>query len=74
MKLLDPFAFSLLLDLLGLLCLAFWGGVLLDCMFREPEEGTERLVWGLFIGVTHVLGAAVYLVFRRPRRIRLHNQ
>ncbi|MEZ4661062.1 MAG: PLDc N-terminal domain-containing protein [Caldilineaceae bacterium] len=74
MKPVDPLLFSLLLDLVGLLCLVFWGGILLDCMFREPEEGTERLVWGLFIGVTHILGAAVYLLFRRPRRIRLHGQ
>ncbi|MCB9149921.1 MAG: hypothetical protein H6641_14295 [Caldilineaceae bacterium] len=43
-------------------------------MFREPEEGTERLVWGVFIGITHILGAAIYLLFRRPRRIRLHGQ
>lgn len=70
----EPLALSLMLDAIGLLCLAFWGGTLLDCMFREPEEGTEKLVWGIVIGITHILGAALYLVYRRPRRLRLYGR
>jgi hypothetical protein len=35
---------------------------------NEPSEGTDKIVWILIILFTHVIGAAIYFLVRRPRR------
>ena len=57
----------LVLLLLG--SLAFWIWMLIDCATKEPDEGTDKIVWILVIIFTHLLGALIYLLVRRPKRI-----
>jgi hypothetical protein len=56
------------------LCLAvgvlLWIFALVDCLRNEPSEGNEKLLWTLVIVFTSFLGAVVYLVLRRPKRIQ----
>ena len=60
---------TLLLFELGILTILFWVWMLVDCAIKEPSEGNDKLVWVLIILFTHVLGAALYLFVRRPRRL-----
>ena len=59
----------LLLVELGLLGTLFWVWMLVDCATKEASAGNDKLVWVLIILFTHVLGAALYLSVRRPRRL-----
>jgi len=59
---------ALPLALLGLLATIFWVWMLIDCAMNEPSEGTDKIVWILIILFTHVIGAAIYFLVRRPRR------
>ena len=54
---------------LGSLSLLFWVWMLVDCAVNELTEGNDKLVWVLIILFAHVLGAALYLLVRRPRRL-----
>ena len=54
---------------LGLLGTLFWVWMLVDCATKEASAGNDKLVWVLIILFTHVLGAALYLSVRRPRRL-----
>lgn len=54
---------------LGILSILFWVWMLVDCVIKEPSAGNDKLVWVLIILFTHVLGAALYLLVRRPRRL-----
>ncbi len=47
-----------------------WIWMLVDCASKEPDEGNEKLVWILIIILTHWIGALIYLIVRRPERIR----
>ena len=47
-----------------------WIWMIVDCATNEPSEGNEKIVWILVIVFTHVLGALIYLLVRRPDRIR----
>ena len=62
------------MELLIVLTLAvgaiFWAFVLIDCLRNEPSEGNDKLVWALVIVLTTVLGAVLYLIVRRPKRIQ----
>jgi hypothetical protein len=53
----------------GLFGTAFWIWMLIDCATKEPSEGNERLVWIIIVVFTHIIGAAIYFVVRRPQRI-----
>jgi len=48
----------------------FWVSVLADCLLNEPNDGWGKLVWVLAIVLTFVIGAAIYHLGRRPRRIQ----
>ena len=48
----------------------FWIWMLVDCATKEPDQGNEKIVWILVILFTHCLGAFLYLLIRRPERIR----
>ena len=51
-----------------------WIWMLIDCATNEPSEGSDKIVWILVILFTHVLGALIYLLVRRPERKRLHGR
>ena len=57
--------FVVLLVLLGT---AVWIWALVDCLLHEPA-GIAKLIWIILIVFTHVIGAILYLLLRRPRRI-----
>lgn len=49
----------------------FWIWALVDCATKEPnEEGTNKIVWILVILFTHFIGAVIYVLIRRPERVR----
>ena len=48
--------------------MVLWIWTLIDCIKNEPTEGNERIVWVVVIAVTHLIGALVYLIVRRPQR------
>ncbi len=58
-----------LLILVLLVGMAFWLWMLTECASREPD-GYSKIVWIIIISVTHFLGAALYFIVRRPKRIR----
>ena len=58
-----PIWFSIVV---GLMVLWIW--TLIDCIKNESIEGNERIVWVVVIGVTHWIGALIYLIVRRPQR------
>ncbi len=54
---------------IGVAGTAFWIWMLVECVTRESSEGNDKLVWILVILFTHLLGALIYLIVRRPKRI-----
>jgi hypothetical protein len=57
-----------------LLATIFWIWMLVDCATKEPSEGNEKIIWILVIIFTHLLGALIYYLIRRPERIRDHGR
>lgn len=55
---------------LGVVGTIFWVWMLVDCATEEPSTGTEKIVWVVIIALTHLLGAALYFLVRRPQRLR----
>ena len=49
----------------------FWIWMLVDCATKEPSEGNDKLVWILVIALTHLIGALIYFLVRRPRRMQV---
>ena len=54
--------------LLGVLGTVLWAWALIDCLRNEREGSHDRLLWALIILLTHVAGAVLYLIVRRPKR------
>ena len=52
--------------ILGLVGVWIWA--LADCVLKET--GPQRLVWLGVIVIASVAGAGIYLIARRPRRVR----
>jgi hypothetical protein len=50
-----------------LLILQTW--MLIDCATKEPSQGNDKIVWVIIIIFTGFIGALVYLIVRRPKRI-----
>jgi hypothetical protein len=44
--------------------------VLVDCATKETDQGNTKIVWILIIVFTHWLGALIYLLARRPQRLK----
>ncbi len=65
------FFFGAMFFLIGVLATVFWIWMLVDCATREPAQGNDKVVWVIVIALTHILGAAIYFLVRRPERIRL---
>jgi len=55
----------------ALIATVFW--MLIDYLTKEPSEGNDKLVWTLAIIFTHGVGALIYLLVRRPERIRQYG-
>ena len=51
----------------GLLFLAFWVWMLIDCIRNKRLSDNERIVWTLVIVFTHALGALIYLLAGRRK-------
>lgn len=47
----------------------FWIWTLIDCLKKETDERNTRLIWTLVIIMTYVIGAFLYYVIRRPKRV-----
>jgi hypothetical protein len=47
-----------------------WMWALAECLLREESVGNTRVVWALVILLAPFFGALLYLVVRRPERIR----
>jgi hypothetical protein len=48
-----------------------WIWTLIDCIKNEPAEGNERIVWVVVIAAASWIGALIYLMMRRPKRIAM---
>jgi len=59
----------LIFGVFGVLATVLWIWMLVDCASKEPSEGNEKIVWILIIIFTHWVGALIYLLVRRPKRI-----
>lgn len=65
--------FSVLLLLIGIGGTILWIWMIVDCATKEPSGGNEKLIWILIIVMTHWIGALIYLLVRRPRRIEQYG-
>lgn len=54
---------------LASLALVFWLWMLIECVTREPDQGSTKVTWALVILLAQWLGALLYFLVRRPRRI-----
>ena len=63
----------LLFAVIGIGGTILWIWVIVDCATKEPSEGNDRLIWILIIVLTHGIGALIYLLVRRPKRIEQHG-
>jgi hypothetical protein len=50
-----------------------WIWALVDCLLHEPAQGNAKLIWIIVIVFTHGIGALLYLLLRRPRRMLMTN-
>ncbi len=55
---------------LGICGTILWIWMIVDCATNEKSEGNDKLVWILVIVLTHLIGALIYLLVRRPKRIQ----
>jgi Phospholipase_D-nuclease N-terminal len=65
-----PFGCVAAAILFGIAGTVFWIWALVDCATKEPNEGSSKVVWILVIILTHFLGAILYVLIRRPDRLR----
>jgi hypothetical protein len=52
----------------GLLSIAFWIWMLIDCITKETDVGNNRLIWVLVIVFTGAIGALIYFFVRKQKR------
>jgi len=67
-----PFVFGIFA--LGIGGTILWIWMLIDCATNEPSEGNEKIIWILVIVLTHLIGALIYLLARRPQRIQRYGK
>ena len=51
-----------------------WIWTIIDCATKEPSVGNEKIIWILVIVFATLVGSLIYLLVRRPQRIRLYGQ
>jgi hypothetical protein len=54
--------------------LGSWIWMLTDCISHEPSEGNDKVIWLLVIVLAGWIGALIYLLARRPKRIRRYGR
>ncbi|MEX0774892.1 MAG: PLD nuclease N-terminal domain-containing protein [Phycisphaeraceae bacterium] len=63
-----PCCIPLIVVPVGLLAMAFWIWMLVDCLTKMPSEGNDKVIWVLVIVLTHWVGALIYFfVVKQPR-------
>lgn len=69
----EPYAlFAILVGVVfGVLALAFWVWMLVDCLTDDRLTGTEKLIWLLVIVTTKLIGATIYYLVGRSTRAGL---
>lgn len=63
--------------LIYLFCIAagiFWIWMIVDCATNEPSEGNNKIVWILIILFANWIGAIIYYLARRPKRIEEYGK
>jgi len=50
-----------------------WIWMIVDCATKESSEGNDKLIWILIIVLTHLIGALIYLLVRRPKRLEQYG-
>jgi hypothetical protein len=63
----------LLFLVLGVGGTILWVWMIVDCATKEPSEGNDKIIWILIIILTHWIGALIYLLVRRPKRIEQYG-
>ena len=61
--------FALAAFSLAVIGTVFWIWMLIDCATKESSQGNDKLIWILIILFTHFLGALLYFLVRRPKRM-----
>ena len=56
--------------LIGIALMIFWIWMLVDCATKESGQGNDKVIWILVIVLTGWIGALIYLLARRPTRMR----
>lgn len=59
--------------ILLLVFVGYWGlwlWAIIDCAFRETDQGNTKVVWMLIVLFVPLAGPLLYLVVRRPARLR----
>jgi hypothetical protein len=64
----------LVFSLIGIAGTILWVWMIVDCATKEPSEGNDKIVWILVILLTHCIGALIYLLARRPKRIQMYGK
>jgi ATP-dependent Zn protease len=62
--------FPLIILTISIASTILWIWALVDCAINETDEGNNKLVWVLIIVFANAIGALLYLLIRRPERIR----
>lgn len=66
--------FALLGAVIGIGGTVLWIWMLIDCATKEPDTGNDKVIWILIIVFTHWVGALIYFLVRRPKRIQEFGQ
>jgi Phospholipase_D-nuclease N-terminal len=65
----DTSSLFIILLLIYILSFSFWTWALIDCLKEETDKGNTRLIWVIIIVLTYIIGAFLYYVIRRLKRI-----
>ncbi|MCQ1534754.1 PLDc_N domain-containing protein [Methanosarcina sp. KYL-1] len=60
----------LIFGFIYLLSFILWIWTLIDCVKKETDKGNTRLIWVIIIVFTYIVGAFIYYLIRRPKRIQ----
>jgi hypothetical protein len=60
---------GLLLSGVVLLSSVIWIWTIVECAVTEHNDSEDKVAWLLLVLFTHVLGAALYCLIRRPKRL-----
>ncbi|MBT7959250.1 MAG: PLDc_N domain-containing protein [Akkermansiaceae bacterium] len=60
----------LVIAIFSLLLISFWIWMLIDCITKESDQGNDKVTWVIVIALLGWIGALIYLLARRPTRVR----